>query len=301
MAPAGGREAVEALLAAFEREARLTLDQRLPRGWTASWDGPVIRCTTPHTGFLTYRSLAGLTSAQVDATIDRAIEHFTAAGQGFEWKTYGHDWPADLPERLAGRGFVAEPTETVVVARTDQVAAEPGLPPGVRLRVATSEADLARIAALKSEVWDQDLAWIADDLAGRLADPEDHLTVLLAEATSHRGLVGNGRHGDHDPPDPGRATGTDAGGREEPLLVAHGWLERMPGGRFAGLWGGDTRAEWRRRGLYRALVARRAQLALAEGIEYLQVDASDNSRPILERLGFTAVTTTTPLVWRPSG
>ena len=27
--------------------------------------------------------------------------------------------------------------------------------------------------------------------------------------------------------------------------------------------------------------------------------ASDNSRPILERLGFTAVTTTTPYVWSP--
>jgi hypothetical protein len=29
------------------------------------------------------------------------------------------------------------------------------------------------------------------------------------------------------------------------------------------------------------------------------VDASDESRPILERLGFVAVTTTTPFVWSP--
>jgi hypothetical protein len=29
------------------------------------------------------------------------------------------------------------------------------------------------------------------------------------------------------------------------------------------------------------------------------VDASDDSRPILERLGFVAVTTTTPYVWSP--
>jgi hypothetical protein len=29
------------------------------------------------------------------------------------------------------------------------------------------------------------------------------------------------------------------------------------------------------------------------------VDASDASRPILERLGFIAVTTTTPWVWSP--
>ncbi|HEY3017227.1 MAG TPA: GNAT family N-acetyltransferase, partial [Gaiellaceae bacterium] len=57
--------------------------------------------------------------------------------------------------------------------------------------------------------------------------------------------------------------------------------------------------EWRRRGIYRALVAYRARLAERRGRRYLQVDASDESRPILERLGFVAVTTTTPFVWSP--
>ena len=41
------------------------------------------------------------------------------------------------------------------------------------------------------------------------------------------------------------------------------------------------------------------EYAVARGIEYLFVDASDDSRPILERLGLRAVTTTTPFVWRP--
>ncbi len=45
--------------------------------------------------------------------------------------------------------------------------------------------------------------------------------------------------------------------------------------------------------------ATRARLAVARGIRYLQVDASASSRPILERLGFVAVTTTTPYVWSP--
>ena len=39
--------------------------------------------------------------------------------------------------------------------------------------------------------------------------------------------------------------------------------------------------------------------AQARGCRLLEVDASDDSRPILERLGFTAVTTTTPYVWTP--
>jgi len=40
-------------------------------------------------------------------------------------------------------------------------------------------------------------------------------------------------------------------------------------------------------------------LAASRGVPYLYVDASPDSRPILERLGFVAVTTTTPYVWSP--
>ena len=57
---------------------------------------------------------------------------------------------------------------------------------------------------------------------------------------------------------------------------------------------------WRRRGIYRATVAHRANLAAARGLRYIEVDASDDSNPILQRLGFIPVTTTTPYVWRPS-
>jgi GNAT superfamily N-acetyltransferase len=84
-------------------------------------------------------------------------------------------------------------------------------------------------------------------------------------------------------------------------VVAAGWVEFHPGSRFAGLWGGATLRQWRGRGIYRALVARRAQLAAARGVRYLQVDASSESAPILRRLGFQALATTTPYVWTPPG
>ncbi|MGI8751049.1 MAG: GNAT family N-acetyltransferase [Acidimicrobiales bacterium] len=63
---------------------------------------------------------------------------------------------------------------------------------------------------------------------------------------------------------------------------------------FANIWGGGTLPAWRGRGLFRSLVAHRAALAAARGYRYLQVDASPDSRPILERLGFTELATTTP-------
>jgi GNAT superfamily N-acetyltransferase len=71
------------------------------------------------------------------------------------------------------------------------------------------------------------------------------------------------------------------------------------GTEFATLWGGGTLPAWRSRGIYRAIVAHRADLALRRGFRYLQVNASDGSRPILERLGFVGVTTTTPFIWSP--
>jgi GNAT superfamily N-acetyltransferase len=82
-------------------------------------------------------------------------------------------------------------------------------------------------------------------------------------------------------------------------IVCAGWVRFAIGTDFASLWGGATTPAWRRRGIYRAVVAYRANLAAARGFRYLQVDASDDSRKILERLGFVPVTTTTPYIWSP--
>ena len=79
--------------------------------------------------------------------------------------------------------------------------------------------------------------------------------------------------------------------------VSSGRVDLDPGVEFAGLFGGVTLPEFRGRGLYRATVARRAELARAAGYRWLYVDALPTSRPILERLGFVAITTTTPFVF----
>ena len=82
-------------------------------------------------------------------------------------------------------------------------------------------------------------------------------------------------------------------------MVSAAWTVFHVGTDFAYLAGGSTLEAWRGRGIYRALVAVRAQRAAARGTRYLIVDASDDSAPILRRLGFRAVTTTTPYVWAP--
>jgi ribosomal protein S18 acetylase RimI-like enzyme len=78
-----------------------------------------------------------------------------------------------------------------------------------------------------------------------------------------------------------------------PALTA-AWIRFHPGTGFASLWGGGTLPEWRCQGLYSAILVHRAKIARERGYDFLRVDASEDSRPILQKLGLHAVTTTTP-------
>jgi GNAT superfamily N-acetyltransferase len=257
-----------ALLAAYDTQLRGQLADQLPEGVHVERDGPLLRYVGGKGGgFIDYRDLDGLEGAEVDELIARQVRDFAERGEGFEWKLHGHDRPADLPTRLRAAGFVAEEMETVVIAPVAGVAAEPRLPPGVRLREVSDRADFERIAALEQEIWQDDRGWLADALEAERAVDPDALTIVVAEA----------------------------GG----AAVCAAWVRFAQGTEFATLWGGGTLPAWRSRGIYRAIVAYRANLAAQRGFRYLQVDASDNSRPILERLGFVAVTTTTPFIWSP--
>lgn len=80
-------------------------------------------------------------------------------------------------------------------------------------------------------------------------------------------------------------------------VITTGRIAFAPNGDFAGLWGAATEPEWRGRGIYRALTARRARIALDRGARYLYADCTDMSRPILERSGLTPITRTAPWLW----
>ena len=261
---------VAELLAAYDAQVRDHVSDPLPRGVTVERDGPLLRYLgLAGRGFVLYRDLGGLEGADLDELIARQVRVFANRGEGFEWKLHGHDRPADLPQRLSAAGFVPEETETIVIAPVADIAAEARLPDGVSLREVTSRADFERIAALEQAVWgdEEQQSWLVDMLESeRTVDP-DALSIVVAEAGA--------------------------------TVVCAAWIRFERGTEFATLWGGATLPEWRRRGIYRATVAYRATLAAERGFHYLETDASDDSRPILEQLGFTAVTTTTPYVWSP--
>lgn len=231
-------------------------------------DGPITRITFPSSGFIAAPSDTGFRGADLDALIARQRDHFAALGLPVEWKTYAYDEPTDLIERLITAGFEAEDRETVLVAEAADLVTSTADVTGVVFRETTDPRDLEAIGRLHSDVWGEDWSWIAADLGGRVAAlGPDGIRVIVAEADGH--------------------------------VVSAAWLMMRDGSDFAGLWGGSTREDWRGRGIYRALVTRRAEIARDRGFRYLQVDASDMSKPILERLGFTVLTETTPYVWAP--
>jgi hypothetical protein len=259
------------VLARYNDDLRGRIMAPLPPGATSERDGPLVRTNglAGH-GFVEYHDLGGLDGDELDALIARTVGFFAERGEPFEWKAYSHDEPADLDEHLRAAGLSPDEPETVVVARLADIGGDVTLPTSVALREVTTREDLERIARFEEGVYQDGHSrqWLAD----ALADEHDADPALL------------------------RLFVVEADGQ----IVCAAWVRFEPGTQWASLWGGATRADWRRQGIYRATVRHRANLSLAEGYELVQVDASDESRPILERLGFTAVTTTTPWQWSPA-
>ncbi|GLZ36780.1 GNAT family N-acetyltransferase [Actinokineospora sp. NBRC 105648] len=182
----------------------------------------------------------------------------TVEGHG-EWKHYEHDRPADLPERLRAAGLRPDEPESVMIA---EAAAVPDFPAPAGTRVVDVEDDDGVELAVRVHelAFDADFAWLGKRMRAGLAAGGMDVVVVMAG--------------------------------DEPVSAAR--TDYYPGTEFAGLWGGGTVPAWRGRGAYRALVSQRARRAQARGIRYLQVDAAPTSRPILERVGFTRLTGTTP-------
>jgi hypothetical protein len=257
-----------AMVAAYDAQMRGRLSGRLPEGAYEELEGPIYRSWgwSPR-GFVQHRDLSQLDPSELDALIHHQVQIFSKLDLPFEWKTYSHDLDAGLTDRLLAAGFVPEDRENLVIGLVSELDQEPRLPAGVSFRRVHSRQDTDLMAEMLSAVWGEDLSFFGEFLYREAeANPQD-VVLLVAEADSQ--------------------------------VVSTARANLFPGSEFASLWAGSTRAEWRGRGIYRASVAYRARLAAERGFTYLQVDASDASQPILERLGFITVSSTTPFVWSP--
>ena len=254
-----------AVLALFDRDMR---EGARPDGPDAQVErvGGVVRQVSSEHGW-TGVVWSDLDEAGADAAIAEQIAHFSRLGREFEWKLYGHDLPVDLGRRLRDAGFTAEPEETLMIGEVADLTLDAETPDGVRLLPVTDSAGVDLVTEVHEKAFGTDGTRWRHQLLAQLTAAPDTVVAVVAMAG------------------------------DTPVSAAR--MELLPGTRFAGLWGGGTLEGWRGRGIYRALVAHRARAAADRGYRYLQVDAMSTSRPILERLGFEPVTTTTPYVYTP--
>ncbi len=245
-------------------------------GFTIEQAGPVLRMVGPPEASWGCVVLAtDLDEDNADQVITAQVDYYRGLGRPFEWKWHGYDTPGDLPARLRAAGLEPDEQEALVVGEVDGIVTALGdvqVPDDVVLRhlrdgpnvpAEQTDADYAAMVRQHSAVYDgADYNWLASDIrAERDAAPE-LLFIHLAEVAGE--------------------------------VVSSAWVRFHEGTEFASLWGGATLIPWRRKGIYRALVARRAREAQERGYRYLQVDASDDSLPILQRLGLYKLTDTTP-------
>jgi GNAT superfamily N-acetyltransferase len=185
-----------------------------------------------------------------------------------EWKTRTHDHAPGLEDALTRAGFAAEGVESVMLGDAGTLVDVPA-PEGVTVRQMTTPADIRAALDMQDEVF------------GGTPYAERLLPEILERQARGEGV---------------EVWAAEVDGR----IVSVGRIDPIPGTAFAGIWGGATLADYRGRGIYRALTAARARSAISRGVRWIHSDSTEFSRPILERAGLVKVTETVPWTWERS-
>lgn len=146
----------------------------------------------------------------------------------------------------------------------------------LRLVDVADDGAFAGIADLHEIVWGRRDGH-TQQLREELRRTPGTLDVFVAEATEPMEA------------EPVEAGSVEAGGHrvEVGQIVCGARVRYSPGTDFCSLWGGTTHPAARRRRIYRALVAQRAQRASERGFPFVRVDCSPDSLPILTRTGWS--------------
>jgi GNAT superfamily N-acetyltransferase len=253
-----------ALLASFNEQVRcnprpLARDDRVER------EDRVVRFISGGDGWSGV-TWCDLDAASADGVIDAQIDRFARLSRPWEWKHYSYDQPADLPERLCAAGFTPEPPEALLVGEISHLPLVVAPPVGVALVPVLDSHGVSSFVSVCDEVFGAGNSWIGKLL---LADLARERSTSASTSAAVLAVAG-------------------------PATVGALRLELAPETDFAALFSACTVPAWRGQGVFRSLLAYCTALAAERGFRYLQADAFPDSRPILERLGFLELGTTTP-------
>ncbi|UXN32811.1 GNAT family N-acetyltransferase [Glutamicibacter sp. M10] len=249
-------------------DAQLRTDAETPSALSVTMLGELRLVTFANgRGFITYPHITDQAPQSLAELVPAALEHFTQQPEirTVEFKTRGHDHAPGLAQRLEELGFVAEPTESIMIGLMQTLISDQPTPEGVEVRQVTTPAEIEQMCRMVDQAFGEPYDPATTDALISRSATKDGMELWVAIIDGH--MVGAGR------------------------------LEPVVGTEFAGLWGGGVLPEYRGRGIYRALTDARARSALSHGLRYVHSDSTEYSRPILESQGLLKVSTTTPYVW----
>lgn len=257
------------LLALFDKEQRIDIEHPGMRAESIQLGREVLPDVIRHVGIREDGGAVVLYSHLHRDTVDEAIreqiKYFESIGRDFEWKVYDHDAPEDLKERLKTYGFEPEEPEALMVLDMTETPQMLLQQMSHDIRRITDPANISDVLTVKEQVWQKEGSWLGRRLQAELREQPESLSIYIAYVEG------------------------------QPASAA--WINFHEHSQFASLWGGSTIKEYRKRGLYTALLAVRAKEAMDRGVRFLTVDASPMSRPILEKHGFKLLTYTHPYNW----
>ncbi len=226
---------------------------------------PHLFCCTPkdktREGLVTF---ATLEPKRAERQIYDQIHYFELVGVGFEWKVYEFDTPADLVTRLEGHGFQTGLTEALVACPLQEVP-----PPlidiaaGFRIERIETEAGLADLISIQSNVWGEDLTLLHSDLLRAFRTAPDTHSFYCAYAGEQ--------------------------------VIGSGYTHFPPGSRFPELQGGVVISPWKGKGVFRALTRTRLIEARERMFDYVTTDATHMNYEVLAKMGFEMICHTKPM------
>ena len=254
---------IKDILEQFDQQQRIAIE--LP-GMRKEAFPNLVRFVRPPPG-MNFVLYSRLDEAALDTTIAEQIAYFAPMNQPFEWIVCDHDQPPMLKERLVAHGFA--PDEPAALMALDLQTAPPALlePVTVELRRLTRRDELEDVIAIEQQTWGGNFGWMRQRMGDHMEIP-GYLSIFVAYV--------------------------------EQRPACTGWTYFHPSSQFAGLWGGSNLLEYRKRGLYTAVLAARVQEAIQRGYRFLTIEAGPMSRPIVAAHGFQLLTMTESYGWNGS-
>lgn len=225
------------------------------------WDG-LLRCyggsEKPFDNWVIDLNVENLSSFQ--EKIKKEVQFFSDLKRNFEWKFFNLFHPDWVLNDLKNFGFEKGEEESLFLFDLKAENVFSHLKSNVVVRQIQTPDEFYEVGHLLNEVWNDDFSQLVDNLQQESSKSPEHVKIFGAFIEGH--------------------------------LASVGWI-RMYGG-LGYLFGGSTRPKYRKQGAFSALIEKRAEVAIKNSCRYLIVDASDESAPILNKLGFEKIGITIP-------